>query len=333
MTASVSPAEQPVRSRPVARPVDGVARAARNRAALFLLTAFAALAAGVILAGPALACIPSQILHVDPGQGEAGSEVKITGGGWMSSFQQEPDAEVYWGGPAGTLIASVQPASDGSWAIHETVPADAEPGVHLVHARQEDPETGEVMHAASTTFEVIDAETAETQDVGGEDAETAQSDAGSSEEAESGEAAEETVAADGGQSTEPDDTTTQTQTGGGADAETAQENDDAGTSGTTTAAATTEADGGSGTTTDAQQDDASGDVASTAPRTEVGTIWTLWKGPNIAADDTALADGTVLQGHHAAPLQGLGGPALAVIVVMAMLGARALRIRLPDPTL
>lgn len=126
-----------------------------RRLMLLFLGGAAALLAGLVLASPAFACIPSQTLHLSPSSGEPGSTVTVVGGGWMGSFSADGEAEIYWGSGAngGDLLATVQPAKDGTWSTTITVPADAAAGAYVVNARQVIGE--EVHHSTNQAFEVL----------------------------------------------------------------------------------------------------------------------------------------------------------------------------------
>ena len=116
------------------------------------------IAALLLAASAAFACVQLATLDLSPGKGAAGTTVK----GDVSNFQSSAghsDIVVRWGGTDGPVLATVaKPATGGNASFSFTVPADAAAGTYAVVATQLDPNGAPIWGSpARATFTVSGA--------------------------------------------------------------------------------------------------------------------------------------------------------------------------------
>lgn len=120
----------------------------RTRAPITLAMTGAILLIGAMTA---FACTNLATLNLSTAQGEAGSTVDVTGSAFRTEARGGLDVEIRWDGVDGPVLATAQPDATGNIATSVRIPADAQPGYHvLVGTQMTESEDGELSPAYGT---------------------------------------------------------------------------------------------------------------------------------------------------------------------------------------
>lgn len=87
----------------------------------------------IVGAATAWACAPTTQVRATPSDGTAGSTIQVQGTGFAAA---DGPVNIFWGGRAGTLLATATADASGNFSTSATIPASASPGTHFMEAVQ-----------------------------------------------------------------------------------------------------------------------------------------------------------------------------------------------------
>lgn len=100
------------------------------------VTLFTALATLLIGAMAAWACTNLATLNLSQSAVQPGSNIGITGSSFATATKGGQAVEIVWNAVDGPVLATAMPDPTGNIATSVTIPADAQPGYHVLIARQ-----------------------------------------------------------------------------------------------------------------------------------------------------------------------------------------------------
>lgn len=119
-----------------------------RKVSITLTTAVALLLAGAMTAW---ACTNLATLNLSESNGAAGATVDVTGSSFASSESGGQEVAIHWDSVDGAELATAEPDATGSISTPVEIPADAEPGYHVLVATQmQEGDEGELSEAYGT---------------------------------------------------------------------------------------------------------------------------------------------------------------------------------------